>query len=161
MLILALFIYLVYVVNTNFYTKLTGYPMFFILSKLFLFLLSPINWIIFCLIAWMVVRSKKRKKRILVTALIIFLLFSNSLLLNVFARYWQPEPVKLPPGKTYSSIILLGGLAGGDKPGEGFFNNASDRFIQAVKLYKQGRAARILITGGSGNLVNNKFKEAP
>lgn len=135
--------------------------MFFVISKLLIFLLSPVNWVLFCVILGLLVKPGKRKKRLLYTALIVFLVFSNPLLLNLFARKWQPAPAIIPGGKIYSSIILLGGMAGSDSQDEGYFNSASDRFIQALKIYRQGKAKYLVITGGNGNLLNNKFKEAP
>jgi uncharacterized SAM-binding protein YcdF (DUF218 family) len=133
--------------------------MFFILSKIFTSLIFPLSWVMIILLWRALARSEKRKKDLLITAITIFLIFSNIWIISAFAKIWDIAPVQLS-GKKYSCGILLGGFTSYDDKDNGYFNTASDRFIQAVKLYQQGIIEHILISGGNGNLVASKFRES-
>ncbi len=114
-------------------------------SAVLSFLLSPFNWIIILVISGYLVRSASLKKICKILALCIFLVFSNSWLLNWYARNWQPLPVVIRADSTYSCGIVLGGFASTDANENGYFNATADRFIQAVKLFKLGNIKHILI----------------
>ncbi len=123
--------------------------MFFILSKLLLFLISPSFWIIALLVGSFLTKKERRKKVLRVTVLCLFLVFSNPFLLNVLVRGWQPAPVDLPKGKKYSAAIHLGGVSMTDIDKRMYFGEAADRFIQLTKLYHTGVVQHVLVTGGS------------
>jgi uncharacterized SAM-binding protein YcdF (DUF218 family) len=123
--------------------------MFFILSKLLLFLISPFFWII-TLLVWSFLTKKERRKRVLrVIVLGLFITFSSPLLLNVLVRAWQPKPVDLPAGKQYSAAIHLGGVSMTDIDKRMYFGEVADRFIQATKLYHTSVVKNVVVTGGS------------
>jgi uncharacterized SAM-binding protein YcdF (DUF218 family) len=107
-----------------------------------------------------ITRSKKAKKRLLILAVFLGILFSNYFIYSKAVLAWQPAPVDLPHGKTYTAGILLGGLAGFDARGRGYFNESADRFIETQKLYHQGFIQKILVSGGSGELMGEGPKEA-
>jgi uncharacterized SAM-binding protein YcdF (DUF218 family) len=122
--------------------------MFFILSKLLLFLISPAFWII-TLLLWSFLSKLPRRRRILrIIAGALFVVFTNPFLLNCFVLQWQAKPVALPPGKSYSAAILLSGITGIDKNGKAFFGSDADRFIQTAKLFHAGAVQHIVVTGG-------------
>ncbi|HVW97715.1 MAG TPA: YdcF family protein [Mucilaginibacter sp.] len=129
------------------------------LSKLLLIFIFPFTWILIFLLAAAFLRKPKLKRRFFFAALIILLIFSSPFLLNQFARLWdvQPEPLKK---KSYSCAIVLGGFSSVDGNGKGYFNPAADRFIEGLKLISTGKATHLLITGGSGSLLNQRFKES-
>lgn len=133
--------------------------MFFLLSKLLLFLIFPISWIFILLLFSLITKNNKRRKNLLLTAIIVFFIFSNTFLLNHFAKLWDINTYA-PTTKKYSCAIVLGGFASFDTNGQGFFNAASDRFIQAIKLYTTGQASKILISSGSAGILKNQLKEA-
>ncbi|MEP6582752.1 MAG: YdcF family protein [Ginsengibacter sp.] len=93
-------------------------------------------------------------------SIFIFLIFSNPFLLNQFARWWDVKETNLPPGKTYSCAIVLGGFASEDYNGDGYFNSTSDRFIQLIKLRAEGKVSRLLISGGNSKLLPTAFRES-
>ena len=41
-----------------------------------------------------------------------------------------------------------------------YFYKGADRITHAVQLYKLGKIRKILVTGGSSNLINNEHREA-
>ncbi len=134
--------------------------MFFILSKLLVYFIFPLTWILILLIGCLLSKSAKRKKGFLVSAILVFLLFSNAWLLNQFARVWEPEPKSIPAGTKYSCVIILGGFVAADRNDSGYFTLAADRFIQGVKLYEMGIVNHILVTGGNGSLLKHAFRES-
>lgn len=134
--------------------------MFFLFSKLLLYFIYPLTWVLILLMLRLIVRSQRAKKRLLVASLIIFILFSNAWVLNQFAKVWDYKPAKLPAGSHYSCVIILGGFSVSSPEDSGYFNVLADRFIQAASLYKQGIADHILMTGGSGSVMKENFREA-
>ena len=135
--------------------------MYFILSKVLLFLLVPFYWALALLIIAIFKRNQVRR-RYIIAGLIVLCIFSNPLLFKGFTRIWDVKPT---PAKTdsvkYSCVIVLGGFAGVGNVDGGQFNRASDRFITGTRLLTTGKASRILITGGNGNLVPGTFREGP
>ena len=120
--------------------------------------LSPFNWIIILTVTGYFLRKPLSKKICRILALCIFLLFSNSWLLDWYAKKWQPAPVVIR-GNVYSCGIVPGGFASPDANENGYFNPTADRFIQAVKLYKLGEIKHILISGGNGKVDKKNFRE--
>lgn len=60
----------------------------------------------------------------------------------------------------YSCALILGGYISEDDKHQGYFNNASDRFIQAIKLQETGKVSHLLFTGGDASLNPDGFIEA-
>ncbi len=134
--------------------------MFFILSKLLVYLLYPISWILVLLMIACFIKSRKYQRRTLITALVLLLFFSNSFLLNQFAKYWDIAPYHSTTVSNYSCAIILGGYVSEDENGKGFLNWSADRFIQGIKLEETGKVSHILISGGSASLNPDAFIEA-
>ena len=123
-------------------------------------ILSPSNLIIVLLIASFIIRKPFLKRACRIVALFIFLLFSNSALLDWYAKKWQPAPQKINSAIVYSCGIIPGGFGSPGPDDNGYFNATSDRFIQALKLYKAGEIKYILISGGNGKKEDKSFREA-
>ena len=134
--------------------------MFFILSKILFFLLIPFWWVIILLIWMRLTKKPKLKKRLLVLALIITIVFTNLYLYRILVFSWQVSPVTLSANKTYEAGIVLGGMAGYDKNGRGYFGNNADRFIQVANLYHQGIIKKIIVSGGKGTLSQDEPAES-
>jgi len=134
--------------------------MYFILSKVLLFLIVPLNWIVACLLIAVFTPRSKLRKRCFIAGVVLTIIFTNQWLLYLFARNWDVPPESLEKGKVYSAVIVLGGFSGEDKNGRGVFNSYSDRFIQGLELKEQNKASHILISSGNGNLQASSFREA-
>lgn len=128
-------------------------------SFLVSFLFSPSNWIILLLIVSFIFRKPSLKKVCRISALVVFLIFSNQWLLDSYAKKWQPAPVDISSLSVFGCGIVPGGFASPDEKGNGYFNFSSDRFIQAEKLYKLGIIKHILISGGNGKINDENFRE--
>ncbi|MGE3824247.1 MAG: YdcF family protein, partial [Bacteroidia bacterium] len=83
--------------------------MFFYLSKIFSFLISPISWIAVFLLVALFAKDARRKKRSLITAAVLLLFISNSFILDEFIRAWEIEVVKYGKEKPHDIGIVLGG----------------------------------------------------
>lgn len=130
------------------------------LSAVISILLSPFNWIVLFLLLAFLFKKKKLKKIALLFSVVIFIVFGNNWLFNAYVRAWQPKPVPVNSLSVYSCGIVPGGFASPDYNGNGYFNISSDRFIQAVKLYKLGKVQHLLISGGNGKPDDKNFREA-
>ena len=131
-----------------------------LLSAILSFFLSPFNWMLLFLAFAFFSKKKNLKKSAFAGAVAIFFVFGNSWLLDEYAKMWQPKPVVIPEGVSYSCGLVPGGFASADSHAEGYFNSASDRFIQAVRLFKTGRIRHILISGGNSKQNEMSFREA-
>ncbi|TAH13795.1 MAG: YdcF family protein, partial [Sphingobacteriia bacterium] len=134
--------------------------MFFILSKLFAFLLIPFNWMLILGVIFVLIKNKKISKKIGIGIIIIGIIFSNPFIYRSVNFWWQPNPTILPNNFKSDVVILLGGFSGFDKFDTGYMGDNADRFIQAANLYHSHQVKYILISSGSGHLLFNEPSEA-
>ena len=134
--------------------------MYFILSKILLYLLLPLSWIFVLFVLCITTKSKKRRARYFIASLSLLYIFSNNFLFNQVANRWDIAERHLNSADKYSCAIILGGFSSEGPNGEGMFNMSADRFIQGAMLFKTGKVSRILITGGNGSLLPGQFMVA-
>jgi uncharacterized SAM-binding protein YcdF (DUF218 family) len=135
--------------------------MFFLLSKIFIFLLSPLFWVFVLLVFALCTKNQKRKRNCLIIGILLLVLFSNEFLFYEIERKWESPPTKLENLDTYDYAILLGGFSSFDTAFTKVkFNELADRFCQTLQLYQQKKVKKILITGGSGSLMHQDETEA-
>lgn len=134
--------------------------MFFILSKLLHFLVSPFTWILALLIWGLLAKNPLRKKKLLRWTLILFLFFSNGFILDEFMRAWEVPAISDKELPQHEVAVVLGGISRYDGNIDRIqMHHGCDRLIQAVRLYKQGKVKRILFAGGSGSILHQDVKE--
>jgi len=133
--------------------------MFFYFSKILEFFIYPFSWIILLVVLAIFVKKPGLKKKLFIAAAAVLFLFSNTFLLNQFTKRWDIEPATLTKTDTYNCAIVLGGFSSELATGAGFFNGSADRFIQALKLFQNGKVKHILVTGGNGSLFPDSFRE--
>lgn len=93
--------------------------------------------------------------------LFLFLFFSNPFIIHKIILAWQYPMKQMQANDQYETGILLAGFVGFEtKTKQGYYGGASDRFIQTVRLYKLGHIKKILVTGGSGSIWRQEYKEA-
>jgi len=133
--------------------------MFVYLSKLLPLLIYPLG-LASLIILLVLILGKPRHwpKGLLVVGLIILYLAGNRWVSYGLAR--SLEWRDLPPENTPSAevIVLLGG---GTEPGDPprpmtEVNNAGDRVLYAAKLYLEGAAPAILVSGGNVDFVSDR-----
>lgn len=126
------------------------YAMFFVLSKLFFYLLMPVTIAFYGLIYALWTRSPRRKQRAVIFTAVWLFACSNPFLVNELARVWEYQPVVLKKGEVFDvAVVLTGGTVEkrGDKT---YYSKTVDRILQPLLLYKEGKVRKILISGGSG-----------
>ncbi len=140
--------------------------MFFILSKALLFLINPLVWMITLLSFGLFLKKEKWRKRSLQLCLVLLLFFSNSWISTLVLNAWETPPMLVADMEApYDLAIVLSGYAklGYDLPNEEQlfpFAGASNRLHHAVELYKLGKVKKILLSGGSGYVVNQEISES-
>lgn len=134
--------------------------MYFLLSKILLFLIFPIYWIFVLLLIAAFTRRKKLRKWTSISALVLLLIFSNTWLCNWFAHKWEYPAVQLPDSAHYSAAIVLGGFSSQTSAVDGRFNSNCERFLQGLRLQKTGKVSHILVSGGNGTFNPRQFSEA-
>lgn len=136
---------------------------FFILSKLLSFLISPLTWILILLVSSLILKDKKISRKLLIITAIVFYFFTNSFIISEVLRLWEVQVTRdselKPP---YDVGIVLGGgmITYDDDYDRLTFRVNTDRILQAVALYKSGRIKKILISSGSGSLTYRDMLEA-
>jgi uncharacterized SAM-binding protein YcdF (DUF218 family) len=139
--------------------------MFFILSKIFAFCIKPIVWIIACFLLSFFLKNKKRKQSFFISGLVLLILLTNDAVFQGIVHWWEPEPVAIKDlEKKYDFIILLGGYSDFQTAmGKSEFQlglKGGNRLITALNLFKKGIGTKIILTGGSGKLLGDKYGEA-
>lgn len=142
--------------------------MFFTLSKVFGFFTQPSNIIVtICVVgAILLLTGWQRRGAQVVTFGILLLLVvgyspaANVLLLSLTERFpaWQAG------GRDPDGIIVLGGAIDSEATaarGSLEVNSAAERVFAMLDLARRYPKARIVFTGGSGNLFESSVSEAP
>lgn len=134
----------------------------FWIGKIIGVLLHPLLWITTLLVISIFTRKAKRKYVFSIATLISMLFFSNIWIITniMFSFHEQPYPMK--KNEIYETGILLGGITSYDSKNKaGYFNIASDRFIQTALLYQKGHIKNILVSGGQNGVFNeDDFSES-
>jgi len=135
--------------------------MFFILSKIFNILLSPLVWVVLIIVSGLFFKQNIRKISFRV-GVVLLLVFSNGALFHWVADFWEPDPVtpsELSP--QHRSVVVLGGMVSENQyNGLARFNQSADRFWQGFYLLKTGVADTLVISGGLGALFDEQRPEA-
>jgi uncharacterized SAM-binding protein YcdF (DUF218 family) len=129
--------------------------MFFVISKIFSFLLNPLSWIFILLVLAFFKKNKAVGRKFLLTAIIVFYFFSNKFICDEFVRKWEVgyhENINI--AESYDVGIVLGGniVKYDYQNNRIIFRDQADRLMQAIDLYYQGKIKKILLTGGPGSM---------
>lgn len=124
--------------------------MFYVLSKVLGLFVNPLFWIVLFLIVGLFLKSKKLRKYFLVATLSCLLFFSNRFVADRFLSVWENfKKTNYKQVDQYSYGVVLGGMIDYSEKRSGFgFSRSGDRIFQALKLYKQKRIKKILISSG-------------
>ncbi len=138
--------------------------MFFFLSKLLPLLVYPLglSLLLLCLALYWLKRHPRRARITIASSIVILWLSStpllrNALLLNLERQNLPPE--NLP---TADLIIVLGGATRSHAPPRPWvdLSQEGDRIIHAAQLYQQGKAPKVLVSGGRIGLFAAESSEA-
>jgi uncharacterized SAM-binding protein YcdF (DUF218 family) len=136
--------------------------MFFILSKTIGYLSRPLVLLALLFLASYFSRSKRWRKRFLYIAIALLFIFSNEFISNEIVTAWELPPTPYSEiSKPYQVGILLTGVTRSNfSPTDRvYFHRSADRVTHTLQLYKLGLIKKILISGGSGTILE-RTKEA-
>lgn len=137
--------------------------MFFFLSKTLGYLIRPLVVVVLFLVAGLLARKPRRKKWLLATGLVLLFFFSNEFIANEVMNAWEIKAVPFARlGRTYRYGILLCGAAKSEvgPPDRVYIGSAADRINHTLQLYRLGIIKKIVISGGSGRLIDIGVREA-
>jgi len=143
--------------------------MFFAVSKILGFLTHPSNAIaVICAVGAVLLLTRWRRAgmRTVVLGVVLLLLLGYSplgsvLLLTLTERFpaWEQGNGKAPDG-----VIVLGGAIDSEVTiarNSLELDSSAERIVAMLQLARRFPRARIVFSGGSGNLIQNSFSEAP
>jgi uncharacterized SAM-binding protein YcdF (DUF218 family) len=135
--------------------------LFFYFSKLLAFLLSPMFWAFVLLVYALFTKNPQRERKLLISALVVLYLSSNSFLVDECYRAWEPVTRDYVMHRNeYKAAIVLGGIGDIDLRRKQInFGYSGDRLFQVLPLYHKGYIQRIVFTGGSGSIEFPEKKE--
>jgi len=139
--------------------------MFFVLSKILDLLISPTIWIIGCIVIAFFLRNKKAiiSKKLYTAAVMAILFFTNPFIVNWVMYQWEVSAYSSDEIKTpYEVGIVLGGSTRyyDNDSKRMVFSSSVDRLMQAVDLYHHGKIKKIFLSGGSGFVNFQDWKES-
>jgi len=137
--------------------------MFFYLSKTLGYLVQPLVIVGLLLISSLLVRRVALQKWLRLSGIFLLLFFSNEFIVNECLRWWEvPATPFAEVKKKYEWGILLTGVARAQvQPNDRVhFARGADRAYHTVQLYKLGLIKRVLVSGGTGRLIDIGEREA-
>lgn len=135
--------------------------MFFILSKLLLFLTSPATWILLCLLGAFFWRKEAQRRKFKWATVILLIFFTNNMIFLEFCRHWEIHGKKRSElGKYEVGIVLTGMAEFNSDLDEISIRRGADRIWQALNLYHDKKIEKILITGDNGYVSDRGLHEA-
>lgn len=140
--------------------------MFFFLSKTVGYLVRPLVLVGLLFVLSFFLKNQQWKKRALLGAIVLLFLFSNRFLANEAIRLFEAPLVPIAElekrSEPFQWGIVLTGVTGGKKElnDRVYIEDNADRVNHSVMLYKKGIIKKILISGGTGKLINPTSSEA-
>ncbi|KAA9339587.1 YdcF family protein [Hymenobacter busanensis] len=126
------------------------------LSKILDAALSPALWLVAVLLAAVLARGPRWRRRWLWLALGLTVVLTNNGLSNLAMRAWELPPVRLAqlhPAPYDAAVLLTGITETRQQPRDRvYIDRGADRLLHTLWLYRAGKVRRIIITGGSGAL---------
>ena len=132
--------------------------MFFYLSKVFWFFIQPLNLAIFLLLAGLVAAMIGRRWLAVTGSVLAFLVLALSAWTSLGAMMLSPleERFQRPslPEKVDGIVVLGGGFEGAINLVRGGYelNRGGDRMVETAILARRFPTARVIVSGGTGEL---------
>lgn len=137
--------------------------MFFVLSKILDFFCTPLCWVFICFLMALLYRRRGLAKRWVLTSATLLLVFSNPFLITLVTSAWEIDGLRSTDiREPYDVGIVLGGSMRHYDPllDRVVYSTSVDRLLQAMQLYHEGKIKRILLSGGSGYVNFQDWKES-
>ncbi len=115
------------------------------------------------LLASWFLRSMRWKKITFIFGLCLLLFFSNDFVANEIIRAWELPAKKYSELKKYEAAVLLTGVTVNQSSGPDdriYFYLGADRVTHTLQLYTLGLVKKIIVSGGSGKLMDDGSRES-
>jgi uncharacterized SAM-binding protein YcdF (DUF218 family) len=127
---------------------------FLFLSKVLDLFLAPLSWALLLLLLGVLLHRRAGLTRLLSgLGLAVLYVFSTEAVSSALMRAVEAGAVStFRPDVTYDAVIVLGGgldPVATEHSGRPEYNAAPERVLRGFELLREGRAARVLISGGS------------
>ncbi|MET0340212.1 MAG: YdcF family protein [Polyangiales bacterium] len=125
--------------------------MFYALSKLLDLTFSPLSWALALGLAALALAGRRpRLSRVLgaLALLTLYLPSTGGCAAWLFAYVERFDGSVVAPGVRYDAVVLLGGFIE-RRDGKDELDESADRLLRAWEMVRDGRAARVVIAGGS------------
>lgn len=135
--------------------------MFFYLSKLLAFIISPVIWVFALLIYSLKTKIESRAKKALIASIVVLYVCCNSFFVDECFRLYETVTPDYDLMTTkYDGAIVLGGIGSVDlRLKKISFSGSADRLFQIIPMYYNGRVKKFIFTGGSGSIEFPEKKE--
>lgn len=137
--------------------------MFFVLSKILNYLTMPLVIVCICLLLYLIIKRQPWKKIFCWTGFGLLFFFSNDFMANEVMLIWEPDATPyIDIKKKYEYGIVLTGVTSSELTPRDrvYFHKGADRVTHTVQLYKLGKIKKIIVSGGSGRLLDTGVREA-
>ncbi|MBL7923476.1 MAG: YdcF family protein [Bacteroidia bacterium] len=137
--------------------------MFFLLSKILDFFVTPLAWVLMTFLLSFLLKNNTLKARLRLSAFFILLVFTNPWIVTGVMSAWEvPARKSETIPEPYDVGIVLGGSMRYYDPdlNRVVYSSSVDRIIQALQLYHDGKIRKILLSGGSGFVNFQDWKES-
>jgi uncharacterized SAM-binding protein YcdF (DUF218 family) len=135
--------------------------MFFILSKVFAFLLSPFLWFLTSMLLFFFLKNEAWKRRFKYLTIALLLFFTSGFPLGYLMRNWEVPGKKIEQMESYDIGIVLSGMFEFNRDLNVLsVRRGADRIWQAISLYKAKKIKKILISGDSGFVIRKGLHES-
>lgn len=116
----------------------------------------PIVWALAVLTIALLARTPRRRLQWLRAGIVLLLLLTNPLLANQAWLAWEVPPVPVSQVGKHDVAIVLSGVVDIDKSPRDrvYMGRGADRVLHTVMLWRRGCFSHILITGGSGSVLD-------
>lgn len=136
--------------------------MLFFLSKTLHFLITPLTWIVICLIFTLFSNNAVRRKKWGLSTFVLLFFFSNTFIFDRFMHAWEIKAIPDEKLAVYDAGILLTGMATFDPNISRIeFNDRTDRLMQAIRLFKNNKIKNLILCGGPVTIIGADTLEAP
>ena len=133
--------------------------MFFYLSKIFWFFVQPLNLAIFLLLAGLLAALIGRRRLAATGSVLAFLILALSAWTSLGAMMLNPLEERFPrpplPQKVDGIVVLGGGFEGAINLVRGGYelNSGGDRMVETAILARRFPEAKVVVSGGTGELL--------
>jgi uncharacterized SAM-binding protein YcdF (DUF218 family) len=137
--------------------------MFFILSKTVNYLTQPLVIVFLIALVSHFIKKEKWKFRLRLIAISLLIFFTNDFISNEAVRLYETPVTPLSElKKQYEWGIVLTGVTSTNKvlKDRVYITSSPDRVNHTVMLYKKKVIRKILLSGGSGLLLDQSYSEA-